>query len=601
MNSGAMRGDSAFRSQSSCVAGEPRIQLAPYPEPDVPAKSLRRSSKELRAELSHKSDRIELGLDVHAPDRRLVYRAGGTWDRRRRKYIAAGDDRRALRLVGSQVKAADQLAAWFSAFDADDPDRLSLCIYVDKRRGGKTFFVGVAVATFALKYARTHLGPTICALVVPTFPQQRELHETIEAIFPAAWFLDGRIVYHKTDNYYQLANGAQIWIKSADRPDGLKLGRFSAVGINEAQQLQGRAILNAIGSNIDNGGITFLAMNPPDSVKGLWAEDMHDALQEVDDKGRPVLAFAKETEFPSEKNEMIDQRALTRFAALARVLDPKQAQRDALGVWVSIRDRAYPLYNRSAVRPESAVAGWQDLTAQINGLTGKAAGNIALGAGMDFQRRPWCAFVEGKVYQAPAGVWVPQGSYVYVIRAEICNDINIPGGWWTEDALCAEIKKYLDTNHLTPRHYMLIGDGTGHHQGASGLQRGKDSDPASWSWDIIKRWGWNPRAPIERQKMERRGLYDPATMVTTYGNPHVSERLDLVNRVLGENRLVITQACPQTAESFRKCMVYSDTKKPKGWGAHLTDAVGYLIYVWEKALIDAGAIQVSADKIRRRA
>jgi hypothetical protein len=566
----------------------------------VPAKSLRRSSKELRAELSHKQDRIELGLDVFTQAGRLVYGAGGTWDRRRRKYLDAGKERRAVRLVSSQVRAADQLANWCKDFEADNPDRLSLCIYVDKRRGGKTFFIGIAVSTFAVKYPRTHLGPTICALVVPTFPQQRELHETLEAIFPPAWFLDGRIVYHKTDNYYQLANGSQIWIKSADRPDGLKLGRFSAVGINEAQQLQGRAILNAIGSNIDNGGITFLAMNPPDSVKGLWAEDMHDALQEVDDKGNPVLGFAQEVEFPSEKNELINQAALSRFGALARVLDPKQAQRDALGVWVSIRDRAYPLYNRAAVRAESAVAGWQDLTASVNNLTHKAAGNVALGAGMDFQRRPWCAFIEGKVYQAPAGVWVPQGSYVYVIRAEICNDINIPGGWWTEDALCAEIKKYLDKANLTPRHYMLIGDGTGHHQGASGLQRGKDSDPASWSWDIIKKWGWNPRAPIEQQRTERRGTYESPNVISTYGNPRVSERLDLVNRVLGENRLVITPDCPQTAESFRKCQVYSDTKKPKGWGAHLTDAVGYLIYVWEKALIDAGAIKRPAEQGRRR-
>lgn len=561
----------------------------------MPAKSLRRSSKELRAELSRKDDSVELGLDVYAPGGRHVYGAGGSWDPRRRRYatVSAGE-RRALRLVSSQVRAADQLASWFESFESDDPDRLSLCIYVDKRRGGKTFFTCVALCTFAIRYARTHLGPTVCALVVPTFPQQRELHETIESIFPASWFLDRRIVYHKTDNYYQLANGAQIWIKSADRPDGLKLGRFSAVGINEAQQLQGRAVLNAIGSNIDNGGITFLAMNPPDSVKGLWAEDMHDALQEVDDKGNPVLGFAKEIEFPSEQNEMIDQRALSRFGALARVLDPKQAQRDALGVWVSIRDRAYPLYNRSAVRSASVVDGWQDLTAHVNGLTGKASGNVLYGASMDFQRRPWCAFVEGKVYQAPAGVWVPQGSYVYVISAEICNDINIPGGWWTEDALCAEIKKYTDSKGRTPRNYMLIGDGTGHHQGASGLQRGKDSDPASWSWDLIKKWGWDPRAPIEKQKMERKGTYDAATLLKTYGNPRVSERLDLVNRVLGENRIVITQDCPQTAESFRKCMVYSDTKKPKGWGAHLTDAVGYLVYVWEKALIDAGAITPAA-------
>lgn len=567
----------------------------------MPAKSLRRSSQELLSDLQPGADIVELGIDVVTQSGRLIYQAGGAWDRRTRRYVGPGTERHIIKLVGSQVSAAEQLASWFLDFEADTPDRKSLFVCVDKRRGGKTVFIGIALGTFGVRYPRTHLGPSVCALVVPTFPQQREIHETLEIVFPRAWFLDRRIVYHKSENYYQLANGAQIWVKSADRDEGLKLGRFSAVAANEAQQLKGRAVLNALGSNIDNGGITFLAMNPPDSVKGLWAEDMHDALQEVDDAGKPVLGFACEIDFPSEKNELIDQAGLSRFGALARIIDPVQAQRDALGVWKSIKDRAYPLYNRSAIRAEpSTAAGWQDITAQVNGLSGRVSDKRELGAGMDYQRRPWCAFVEGKVYQAPPGVWVPAGSYVYVIRAEVTNDIVAPGGWWTEDALCGKVKEYLDACGRSPRHYMLIGDATGHRQGASAEQRGKDSDPSTWSWAIAQRWGWEVHAPIETTALERRGTYDPAKTKTTYNNPLVSERLDLVNRVLEENRLIITHDCPNTAESFRKCEAYSDTKKPRGWGSHLTDAVGYLIYVWEKALIEHGCIKAPVPKSRRQ-
>lgn len=530
----------------------------------------------------------------------MIFQAGGTWNRRLESYSPQQSERHRVTLVGSQEDAAMQLAAWHLDFETDAPDRKSLFICVDKRRGGKTVFIGIAVGTFAIRYPYTHLGPTICALVVPTFSQQREIHETLRILFPAEWFLDGRIVYHKSENYYSLANGAEIWIKSADGDEGLKLGRFSAVAANEAQQLTSRAVLNALGSNIDNGGITFLALNPPDSVKGLWAEDLHDALQEVDDTGRPVLGFAGEVAFPSEKNEMIDQQGLSRFRALASVIDKKQAQRDGLGFWISIRDRAYPHYKRDAVRNEPV--GWQDLTAEVNGLTGRVTGACAFGAGMDYQRRPWCAWIEAKVYQAPAGAWVPAGSYVYVVRAEICNDIQLPGGWWTEDALCSKVDEYLKAKGRTPRHYLLIGDATGHNQGASAAQRGKESDPRTWSWARAQAWGWEPHAAIENRKLERHGSYEAATVKVSHLNPKVAERLDLMNRVLSENRLVITPDCPETAESFRRCETYSDTRKPKGKGAHLTDAVGYLVYTWEKALIEAGAIappvQVDGRKLR---
>jgi hypothetical protein len=566
----------------------------------VPTRSLRRSTAELKRELDPATDLVDLGLDVCASNGRVIFQAGGTWNKQLRTYAGQGG-RAQVKLVGSQLDAAEQLAGWFLEYESDNPNRQSLLIYVDKRRGGKTVFIGIAVGCFAVRYPRSHLGPTICAIVVPTFAQEREIHEVLRIVFPAEWFADGRIVYHKSENYYELANGAQIWVKSADREDGLKLGRFSAVAINEAQQIKPKAVVNVLGSNIDSGGITFMAMNPPDSVKALWAEDLHDALQEVDDRGHPVLAFAKEIGFPSEKNEMIDSQAMTRFRALTRIIDPKQEQRDGAGIWASIKDRAYPMYTKGAVRAEPT--GWQDITSHVNGLTNRGFGNRDFGAGMDYQRRPWCAFVEAKVYEAPAGVWVPQGSIVYVVRAEICNDIKATGGFWTEDMLCQKIDEHLKSQKRKQSQYLLIGDATGHYQGATAMQRGVNSDPTTWSWAIAQRWGWDPHAPIEKQEMLRHGQYDPATMKTTYSNPRVLDRLDTINTVLEQGRLIITPDCPQTAESFRKCEVYTDTKKPKGWGAHLTDAVGYLIYTWEQALIHSGRIKppVQPEKRRRAA
>jgi hypothetical protein len=400
--------------------------------------------------------------------------------------------------------------------------------------------------------------------------------------------------YHKSENYYEFCTGAQIWIKSADRSETLKVGKFAAVAINEAQQVDYEALINVLGGAIDEGGITWLAMNPPNSVKGLWAENLYDAVNAVDDHGRPVLEFAEMVKFPSALNEAINKHALTKFERVASVIDPDQAKRDALGQWISIRDRAYPKYNRSNhIRPEPrTIDGWRDVTVDVNGLTymHPIGQSRHYGAGMDYQRRPWCAFVELKVYAAPEGVWVPRGTHVYVVRMEITNDVQ-SGDYWTEQLLCQKIEANLESRSLTPEHYLLVCDATGKNQGASGEQRGKISDPATWSWAICEQYGWEPHGPQERTKWVSLGKGRGKEQKFTATNPPVPVRLDVINTLLDQNRLIITPECPATAESFRICEVRKETRKPWGRGAHLTDAVGYLCYVWETALIEAGVVQ----------
>jgi hypothetical protein len=286
----------------------------------MPTASATTKIRQSRARLAPGARGLELGLEVRAPDGSCILTAGGIWDRDELAYSAGGTPH-IITLVSSQVRAARQLAQWFLAYERDDPDRQALEVYVDNRRGGKTFFSVLAILLFAIRYPDCHLGKTICWLVVPTFPQQRELHEVIAKVLPAAWFRDRRIVYHKSEKYYTLANGAEIWIKSADRPQSLKAGGVAAVAVNEAQQVDSKGILNAMGANIDNGGVCWLAMNPPDSVKALWAENLHAAVNALDDNGKPVLPFARETAFPSDQNEVINQAAKARFGQLAAVLD----------------------------------------------------------------------------------------------------------------------------------------------------------------------------------------------------------------------------------------------------------------------------------------
>lgn len=550
----------------------------------MPSKPLSRRIDEAHARLTD-GRRVHIALEVVSPDGEVIIRAGGVWDRVLQKYDETlTPEYHRVTLVSSQVQAAKQLAAWFVAYERDDPNRQALESYIDMRRGGKTFWLVLAVALFTIRYPWCHLGPTLSWIIVPAFSQQREIHKTLADFIPAAWFRTGLITHRRKDNYYQFVTGAELWIKSADRPHLLKAGGVACVGVNEGQQVASEAFLNAVGSNIDTGGITFSAMNPPDKPIGLYHENLHDAVNSVKEDGTPTLPFARETKFPAAKNEVIDQAARSRFGALAQVIDPKKAQRDMLGFWTAITDRAYPCWNRTQ-HYRKMPDGWHDMTAEANALTYRLnAGDMRpLGAGADFQHWPYCVFIELRVLRAPAGVWVPEGTPVYVVTYECANDIA-RGEWWYEELLC---QKVIETGRK-PQDYLLIADGTGSHQGSSYKQRGKDADPATFSFPIMERYGFEPHAPIERRIVTSRGRRG-SEVTYAPSNPPVAQRLDVINGLLYENRIIVTPSCKDTAEAFRQCEVKA--KHPHGKHAHHTDAASYPIWTWETALIEAGVVK----------
>lgn len=259
------------------------------------------------------------------------------------------------------------------------------------------------------------------------------------------------------------------------------------------------------------------------------------------------------------------------------VINPKKAQRDVLGFWTAIKDRAYPHWRRA--EHVQLPPDWRDITREVTGLTGKlmAGETRPLVGGMDFQHRPYCCFVEVRVLEPPGG-----GPPVYFVTYECTNDIA-RGEWWYEELLCNKVI----AAGKTPADYLLIADATGRNQGASGAQRGKEADPETFSFPILERYGFEPHGPIEntmRHYVPRRGT----EVKTAHINPPVPVRLNLMNRLLAERRLFVSPHAPETAEAFRMCE--AKNKKPWGKGAHLTDSVGYPVYALETALIQAGVV-----------
>lgn len=492
-----------------------------------------------------------------------------------------------------------QLAAWFEAYDKDAP-RTALEMYADRRRGGKTFFSVLVVVLFLLRYPRKRDGqPGIGWIVVPRYPKQREIHETLRKIIPASWLpaarsyqrggAVGEWFFVKTDRYWRLPSGAELYLKSGDDAELLKEGGVPVVAINEAQEIAGLGIINCVGNNVDSGGLTCIALNPPNKSIGLWAMNIADAIR------AGHMKYARMTEFPPEGNDAINQDARSRFAEVARVIDPKQEQRDAGGLWVAIGDLCYPTFSKGLhVVPRDTFARWQDITADVNALTGSLIrGELRpWGIGMDFQGRPWCGAAKAKVYIAPAGnPWnLPPGTLVYVVHEECTNDITV-GQWWHEERLCQE----MISRGWAPNEALVIGDGTGLRQGSTARQRGKIADPSTFSFPLVRSFGYDIHAPVERREYvrhPRRGT----EIIDHQVNPDVASRLNTINALLDpeQPRLFIAAECggePETpggkvAESFRVCEA-THAKKPTGWGAHMTDAVGYLIFKWETAWRDA--------------
>lgn len=530
---------------------------------------------------------IDQEIELRTQAGEVLLRAGGRWDRISRRYDGPALVPHVVVVKRSQEEAARNLARWFELYDVDDASRVALEMYADKRRGGKTYFVVLLVVLFLLRYPRKRDGQVqIGWIVIPRYPKAREIHETLRKILPAAW-LRGPWLWRKVDKLYTLPSGAELYVKSGDDVELLKEGGVGVIGVNEAQEIGGVGIIHCLGNNIDSGGLTGIALNPPNSALGLWAEALHEAIM------AGHIRYARATEFPPEGNDAIDQGARTRFSEVAAIIDPKQEQRDAQGLWVAIHDRCYPHFAKSRhVKPERLLAGCQDITVDLNALTRcLMKGDLrAWGVGMDFQGRPWCGAVRAKGYAAGPGnaLGLPAGSVVYVVHNECTNDLDL-GEWWHEERLCKEM---LDRGWETAE-CLVIADGTGKTQGSTGRQRGREADPLTFSFPLVESFGFEIHAPLERREYVRhpkRGV----EIVDHARNPPVPVRLNIVNTLLDEGRLFVLEACGadpkmpggQVAESFRICAADAN-KKPKGRGAHLTDAVGYLLFRWETALREA--------------
>lgn len=471
----------------------------------------------------------------------ILLRAGGRWDRLERKYIGPAPRCKVIDLEESQVEFAQWMAAWLDAKARGDDARERLVLAGGPRRSGKTF-----VATFAVVAAALAQPGTINWLISPTFQKRDELERLIKGWLPRGWWK-----YRDAPIYrFTLTNGSTIQLLSGDDPEALKRGGASVALLNEAQEFEVGALSYSLPAIIDDGGLMILAANPPRRLKGEWILALRDGIIDQSIPGGRYLALA------AGLNEQIDQAARSDVGAILSVIDPKAAVADDEGQWLPVGDRAYSRFDkkRNLVQlpnlvdiKTGKVVG--DITAEwMRKRMGRAFSTVG---GVDFQASPWHCGVVARIFQGKTPT-----EPVYHIFDELLLD-----GF--EEEFLAEFTE-KDYDHTD---FLWVGDASGQFQDGEHT-RGRQS------FTIFKKHGWRIEPPVKKQS--NKGEFSK--------NPHVSDRVALVNKLLEQGRLLIDPiSCPRLAESIRECemkMMYN-TRKPGGIHSHITDALGYLLFFLE--------------------
>lgn len=488
------------------------------------------SSQQLREALDATSDEnrlVNLCLVLRRQKtQETILWAGGEWDRIDQCFTGRDPSSAVLvDLEESQIEFTTWFAGWLEDFREGFPRDVSLALAGGNRRGGKTFDL-IMCATAMVIDVPGSIGWT----VINTYRERDEIERTVKdriSSGPGGWFH-----HRKAPDYcFEWINGSTTFLKSADDEENLKAGRADVVLLNEAQKLKVGTLSNALGGTIDKGGIGLLAANPPRSQRGEWVLELKEAIEEERVVGTKFFGFS------AAKNQRVDQKARKRFADILSVIDPKSSETDGEGEWRAIGNIAYRAFDRAAsVKPTPKLG---DVTAsELRRRLGRPYAQIA---GVDFQATPWHAGAWIQIYYAATG-------NIY----HVVDELLVEG---TEE----DFLDRVEDRDYEPGSLTWIGDASGTWQDGA-HSRGRVS------FDVFRKRGWRIDAP--QKKVTDKGDHPK--------NPYREDRVALVNNLLASGRLLLDPKCVELVLALKKCEMRHG--KPHGRYAHITDALGYVLW-----------------------
>jgi hypothetical protein len=156
----------------------------------------------------------------------VLMHVGGVWDRQRREFRRGGDgsrDRGSGAMVvdaqESQVSAFRWLAGRLAAFREGKPHPQVAGLCYDDRRGGKTFFIVVAVILTCLECPTVAESPLEARIVTQTVQSRDEIDEIFKLYLPGWGHLR-----EQPKRQYTFATGAKVGFLTTDNVDTLLAG-----------------------------------------------------------------------------------------------------------------------------------------------------------------------------------------------------------------------------------------------------------------------------------------------------------------------------------------------------------------------------------------
>lgn len=359
----------------------------------MPATTRRAKIAALRKGLISAERWVDALLIVESHTGEEVFRVGGCWDTRLRRYVARDCKPHKIRLEESQLEAARALGQWIADSKAKKRRRIRSLWAGGNRGSGKTFLMaGIALIAIGLAFPRCWMmGVNITA------KQRRECLEHMQAVAPPGWIT--KDIGDFRDLKTELLTGSTVQWLSAQNPRAIRSAGLPIryILVNEGQDQPETVFTNAISAIRNTGGLVGVATNPPQSDRGDWVASVWLAIEAGELNGQKFLLDNK-------KNSSVDQDALSDIGDYLRVVNPDAYAADAEGIFKLSGPTAYGAFlalplDKGGHLGEPPEIGYTDVTEE---LTARAMGGdvgYPFVCGTDWQKTPGVIGQVAKLYR----------------------------------------------------------------------------------------------------------------------------------------------------------------------------------------------------------
>lgn len=499
---------------------------------------------------------VHLGTIVEKSNGTELYRAGGEWDRKTKRYTGCFEKAHRIRLRPSQYEAAQYGLWWLQERKAGRPRDFVIEFLIGDRGGGKTALGSILAGLFVLEFPEFDGSPSIAWQVSKSHDERDEVDKDLKEFFPfeGRWYIYTEYRGHK----YRWVNGATLKNISADDEEALKRGRVDFIFGNEVGKMGKRVPIYGIGRLKDKGGFGVFTSNRP-TARSRWILQWAEKADEAKKAGKlyPVV-FIK---VPSAENDTLDRPTADQISQLVNDIDPSLADDDMEALFDPVGKRAYWKFQKPANVQEPPDLG--DITREFTAKKPGVGRPFDFVGSVDFQTYPGVVATIWKVYgtlEAPV-LWA-------------VDEVEVPEA--TEEQYLEELVE-TEGGLYNPANLMWTGDNTGQ------IQNSKHDPRERTSFAVWAAHGWKIVPNVRPKDSSHRP-----------NNPRVERRVGLTNYLLnhvsgrtGTPHIMISHRCVRLITALRECELKISgkfgTPYPAHPYSHLTDTVGYLAWwAWPK-------------------